>query len=119
MGKLQPDRFSGGLQLTVTQVWDLATARCRFGKYLRVMVNGAAPDIQRLVKEFPARRELTEQGELLRGLPVRLRVERQLEAGGVSAELQLGDEARFFPSDEALASWSAQALHGRAVIVYE
>jgi DNA polymerase-3 subunit alpha len=119
MGKLQPDRFSGGLQLTVTQVWDLATARCRFGKYLRVMVNGAAPDIQRLVKEFPARREMTEQGELLRGLPVRLRVERQLEAGGVSAELQLGDEARFFPSDEALASWSAQALHGRAVIVYE
>ncbi len=119
MGKLQPDRFSGGLQLTVTQVWDLATARCRFGKYLRVMVNGAAPDIQRLVKEFPARREMTEQGELLRGLPVRLRVERQLEAGGVSAELQLGDEARFFPSDEALASWSAQALHGRAVIVYD
>jgi DNA polymerase-3 subunit alpha len=119
MGKLQPDRFSGGLQLTVTQVWDLATARCRFGKYLRVMVNGAAPDIQRLVKEFPARREMTEQGELLRGLPVRLRVERQLEAGGVSAELQLGDEARFFPSDEALASWSAQAQHGRAVIVYD
>ncbi|MEP6826198.1 MAG: DNA polymerase III subunit alpha, partial [Ramlibacter sp.] len=38
MGKLQPDRFSGGLQLTVSQVWDLATARCRFGKYLRVAV---------------------------------------------------------------------------------
>jgi DNA polymerase-3 subunit alpha len=36
MGKLQPDRFSGGLQLTVNQVWDLATARCRFGKFLRV-----------------------------------------------------------------------------------
>jgi len=52
-------------------------------------------------------------------LPVRLRVERPLETGGVSAELQLGDEARFFPSDEALASWSAQALQGRAVIVYD
>ncbi|MBP6356869.1 MAG: DNA polymerase III subunit alpha, partial [Burkholderiaceae bacterium] len=36
MGKLQPDRFSGGLQLTVNQVWDLPAARCRFGKYLRV-----------------------------------------------------------------------------------
>jgi hypothetical protein len=23
MGKLQPDRFSGGMQLTVNQVWDL------------------------------------------------------------------------------------------------
>ncbi len=119
MGKLMPDRFSGGLQLTVTQVWDLATARCRFGKYLRVTVNGAAPDIPRLVKDFPARREMTEQGELVRGLPVRLRLERHLETGGVSAELQLGDEARFFPSDAALASWSAQASQGRADIVYE
>jgi DNA polymerase-3 subunit alpha len=42
MGKLQPDRFSGGLQLTVNQVWDLPAARCRFGKYLRVAVYGRA-----------------------------------------------------------------------------
>jgi DNA polymerase-3 subunit alpha len=119
MGKLQPDRFSGGLQLTVNQVWDLPAARCRFGKYLRVAVNAAAPDISRLVKEFPARREMTEQGELLRGLPVRLSVERQHAAVCARAELQLGDEARFFPSDAALASWSAQAAQGQAVIVYE
>ncbi|MBK6926623.1 MAG: DNA polymerase III subunit alpha [Comamonadaceae bacterium] len=119
MGKLQPDRFSGGLQLTVNQVWDLPAARCRFGKYLRVAVNGAAPDISRLVKEFPARREMTEQGELLRGLPVRLSVERQHAAVCARAELQLGDEARFFPSDAALASWSAQAAQGQAVIVYD
>jgi DNA polymerase-3 subunit alpha len=119
MGKLQPDRFSGGLQLTVNQVWDLPAARCRFGKYLRVAVNAAAPDISRLVKEFPARREMTEQGELLRGLPVRLSVERQHAAVCARAELQLGDEARFFPSDAALASWSAQATQGQAVIVYD
>jgi DNA polymerase-3 subunit alpha len=119
MGKLQPDRFSGGLQLTVNQVWDLPAARCRFGKYLRVAVNAAAPDISRLVKEFPARREMTEQGELLRGLPVRLSVERQHATVCARAELQLGDEARFFPSDAALASWSAQAAQGQAVIVYE
>jgi DNA polymerase-3 subunit alpha len=119
MGKLQPDRFSGGLQLTVNQVWDLPAARCRFGKYLRVAVNGAAPDISRLVKEFPARREMTEQGELLRGLPVRLSVERQHATVRARAELQLGDEARFFPSDAALASWSAQAAQGQAVIVYD
>ena len=119
MGKLQPDRFSGGLQLTVNQVWDLPAARCRFGKYLRVAVNGAAPDISRLVKEFPARREMTEQGELLRGLPVRLSVERQHATVRARAELQLGDEARFLPSDAALASWSAQAAQGQAVIVYD
>src|SRR5690606_20587915 len=40
MGKVQPDRFSGGVQVTITQVWDLPSARCRFGKFLRVAVNG-------------------------------------------------------------------------------
>jgi DNA polymerase III subunit alpha len=35
------------------------------------------------------------------------------------AELQLGDEAKFFPSDAALASWMAQADGGQAQIVYE
>jgi DNA polymerase-3 subunit alpha len=41
MGKVRDDRFSGGKQLTITQVWDLEQARCRFGKYLRVAVNAA------------------------------------------------------------------------------
>jgi DNA polymerase III subunit alpha len=111
----QPDRFSGGLRLNVQQVWDLATARCRFGKFLRVAVNGHAPDIQRLLRDFPARREQSEQGELVRGLGIRLSVRRDQ----ATAELQLGDDARFFPSDAALASWMAQADGGQAQIVYE
>jgi len=115
MAKMQPDRFSGGFRLSINQVWDLATARCRFGKFLRVAVNGKAPDIRRLVKEFPPRRELSEQGELVRGLGVRLWVKRDQAV----AELQLGEEAKFFPSDAALASWMAQADQGRAQIVYE
>jgi DNA polymerase-3 subunit alpha len=119
MGKVMPDRFSGGLQLTVNQVWDLATARCRFGKYLRVAVNGRAPDIQRLVTDFPPQREMTEQGELLRGLPVRLSLRRDGPGVGATAELQLGEDAKFFPSDAALAGWMAQADQGKALIVYE
>jgi DNA polymerase III subunit alpha len=115
MARLQLDRFSGGFRLNVNQVWDLATARCRFGKFLRVAVNGKAPDIGRLVREFPPRRELSEQGELVRGLNVRLALRR----GGAVAELQLGDEAKFFPSDAALASWMAQADQGAAQIIYE
>ena len=115
MGKLQPDRFSGGFRLSVNQVWDLATARCRFGKFLRVAVNGKAPDVKRLLREFPARVERTEHGDLQRGLPVRLAVKRD----GAEAEIQLGDDARFFPSDAALASWIAQADQGAAQIVYD
>ncbi|HUR90347.1 MAG TPA: DNA polymerase III subunit alpha [Ramlibacter sp.] len=115
MGKVQPDRFSGGLRMSVSQVWDLATARCRFGKFLRVAVNGRAPDIKRILREFPPKREATEQGDLFRGLPVRLAVKRD----GAEAEIQLGEDARFFPSDAALASWIAQADQGAAQIVYE
>jgi DNA polymerase-3 subunit alpha len=111
----QPDRFSGGLRLKIQQVWDLAAARCRFGKYLRVTVNGANPNIAQLVREFPPRRENTEQGELVRGMPVRLRLQRN----GAQCDVALDDRALFFPTDAALASWMAQA-HGRqAEIVFD
>ncbi|HEY8047537.1 MAG TPA: DNA polymerase III subunit alpha, partial [Ramlibacter sp.] len=115
MGKVQPDRFSDGLRMSVAQVWDLATARCRFGKFLRVAVNGKAPDIKGLLREFPPRTEHTDQGDLQRGLPVRLALKRD----GAEAEIQLGEDARFFPSDAALASWMAQADQGVAQVVYE
>jgi DNA polymerase III subunit alpha len=111
----QPDRFSGGLRLKIQQIWDLASARCRFGKYLRVAVNGTAPAVHTLVREFPPKRELTEQGELVRGLPVRLALERS----GAQCELQLDDRALFFPTDAALASWMAQAHEQRAEIVFD
>ena len=61
-------------------------------------VNGRAPDIQRLVADFPPKREMTEQGELVRGLGVRLCL---AAAGalrvGATAELQLGEDAKFYP----------------------
>jgi DNA polymerase-3 subunit alpha len=74
MGKLQPDRFSGGLQLTVTRcgIWPPRAAAlassCAWPSMAR------PPTLQRLVRDFPPRREMTEQGELVRGLPVRLAV---------------------------------------------
>jgi DNA polymerase-3 subunit alpha len=117
--KMQADRFSGGFRLKMEQIMDLGAARCRYGKYLRVAVNGRAPDIARLVREFPAQREQTEQGDLVRGLPVRLALERRSEDLAARAELALGEAAKFFPSDAALASWMAQADQGQARIVYD
>ena len=119
MGKLQPDRFAGGMLLTVNQIWDLDQARCRFGKFLRVTVNGHAPDVAHLLQTFPAVREQTGQGELIRGLGVRLLVSRTGSSGAARAELALDENRRFFPSDAALAQWRAQADQGQAVIVYE
>ena len=98
-GTLQGASERFGRRFKVTQVWDLETARCKFGKYLRVAVNGSTPDIARIVRDFP----------------VRLNLRRD----GATAEIQLGDAARFFPTDAALASWTAQADKGLAAIVYE
>jgi DNA polymerase III subunit alpha len=114
-GTLQRASERFGERFKVTQVWDLESARCKFGKYLRVAVNGTAPDISRLVRDFPPRKEMSEQGEFSRGLPVRLSLRRD----GVAAELQLGEAAKFFPTDAALASWTAQADRGLAQVVYE
>jgi DNA polymerase-3 subunit alpha len=113
-GKVQPDRFSGGLRLNVQQLWDLPTARCRFGRFLRVAVNGVTPPVAELLRDFPARRVHTEQGDVLQGLGVRLALQRERAVG----ELDLGDAARFFPSDAALERW-ARGAKGGAKIVYE
>ncbi len=112
--RVQPDRFSGGHRLNVQALWDLPAARCRFGKYLRVAVNGAEPDIAGLLKRHPALREATEHGDVLRGLPVRV----QLSRMGYSAEVALSDEWRFYPTDAALADWRGQAHSGLAQVVY-
>jgi DNA polymerase-3 subunit alpha len=119
MGKLMPDRFSGGMQLTVNQIWDLEQARCRFGKFLRVAVNGRAPDVAGTLKAFPPVTEASEQGDLVRGLPLRFLVTPRNGQTGARAELQLGEANRFYPSDAALAQWRAQADQGQAEIVYD
>ena len=78
-------------------------------------VRTQAPAVSSLVRDFPPKREQTEQGELVRGLPVRLLVQRP----GARCELQLDDRALFYPTDAALASWMAQS-HGQQVeIVFD
>jgi DNA polymerase-3 subunit alpha len=114
-GKVQPDRFSGGLRLNVTQAWDLAAARARFGKHLAVALNGGLPPVADVLKLWPARREETEHGELLQGLAIRLKLQRP----GAVGEIDLGDEARFWPCDEALGRWRSIAHGGAAQVVYE
>ncbi|MGD9774421.1 DNA polymerase III subunit alpha [Diaphorobacter sp.] len=118
-GRLQLDHFSGGLRVKVQQVWDLAAARARFGRYLQVQVGRSQPDVAGIVRDFPPRREATEHGEVLvHGLRVRMEVQCISPAGAATAEVQLGDAGRFLPTDAALATWAAQA--GCAVnVVYE
>jgi len=113
-GRVQLDRFSGGLRLNVTQVWDLAGARARFGRYLSVQLNGVPPPVADVLRHWPARKRSTEQGELSMGLGVRLRLRR----ADAVADLDLGEEGRFWPCDEALARWRSAAQDQQATIVY-
>ena len=60
------------------------------------------------------------EGEVaVHGLRVRMGVRCKAEDAVAVAELQLGENARFFPSDAALAAWTAQAGPGAATVVYE
>ena len=163
-GRLQPDRFSGGLRMNVSMAWDLTAARARFGRWLSVEVAGDAgvevgpevgsevgsgvrSEVRNLVRNevreeagaglgrgprptghglnaasvadllrlWPAQREEDEHGERVRGLPVRLRLQRR----DATAEIDLGEQARFWPCDEALGRWRSLAHRGSATIVYE
>jgi len=123
LGRLKPDRFTGGSQFHVTQLWSLEQARCHFGKYLRLTLPLAKamrlPDLARMARDFPTRRVQTAQGEQRWGLGVQVLLQCQSDEGSATAQLQLGEPAQFYPSNAALASWWAQAAPGTADIVYE
>ena len=118
-GRLQPGRNGFEARFIVQQVHDLAGGRCRFGKYLRVAVGHPPPDVARLLREHPPRKESTEHGELQHGLRVRLGVRCTQDGDSACAELQLGEAFRTYPTDAALAAWRAQACGGDVTVVYE
>ncbi|MNV91675.1 hypothetical protein D3C71_1861980 [compost metagenome] len=90
-----------------------------------MVVSDKAPEVQRLLREFPPRREEAPEGDLLHGLRVRMGLRCTGTAQGAArsatavAEIQLSDSSRFYPSDAALAAWSAQVGAGSATVVYE
>ena len=104
---------------------DLPTARCRYGKHLLVHVGplaaqAAGPTLDRLFADHPPQEEITDSGDALtRGLPVRMRISLLHEDGQtVQGTVALGETRRFYPSDAALASWTALLPAGNAQIVY-
>ncbi len=98
IGKVQNDRFSGGLRMNIQQVFGLPAARARFGRFLRTAPNLPAASVLELVKHWPAKQVETEQGVISQGLELRIPIRRD----GAVAELGLGGAGKFWPSDEAL-----------------
>jgi len=120
-GKVQTDRFAGGLRLNVQQIWSLGAARCRFARFLRVKAKGQDCPVADVLREFPARRVPAPQPDLpetVQGLPIRVVVERVTAEVSARAELELGDGARFFPSDQALIRIKELMPGGVPEVVY-
>jgi DNA polymerase-3 subunit alpha len=72
------------------------------------------PDVPALLRQFPAKVEETESGNINHGVKVRLDLICRDERGSASCELALGESSRFYPSDAALAAWYGSALRVRS-----
>jgi DNA polymerase-3 subunit alpha len=124
-GRVQFDRFSGALRLNAQSLIDLPTARCRYGKHLLVQVgplaaNEPGPTFNRVFSDHPPQKETTDSGDvLMRGLPVRIHLGlRDNDGKIVQGTLALNEDCQFYPSDAALASWTALLPRGQAHVVY-
>ena len=124
-GRVQFDRFSGALRLNAQNIIDLPTARYRFGKYLMVQMGPLAasepgPSFSRVFSDHPPQRTTTDSGDvLMRGLPVRVRLGIRSNDGSiVEGTLALNEDCQFYPSDAALASWTALLPQGQVHVVY-
>ena len=120
-GKVQNDRFSGGLRLNVQQVFSLAQARCRFARFVRVQAPGQQLPVSEWLREFPGRRVAAPQPDLpdtVQGLPVRVVIERHTDGLSAHGEVELGEASRVFPSDEAMVRMRELMPDAKPQVVY-
>lgn len=117
-GRVQHDHFSGGLRVKAQKAFSLADARCRFARYLQVDAAHKLPNVARLLQEFPAKKENTDEGILSHGLKIRLDVRCATDGVTAAAELDMGDKNKFYPSDAALAAWRAEVGNAGCQIVW-
>lgn len=97
-GKVLQDDFTGGLRITVDAVWDLAAARDRFARGMRITCNGGSsgPKLKELLGPYRS------VGN--RGCPVSV----AYSNGTATCEIELGEDWRVSLQDglmEGLYAW--------------
>jgi DNA polymerase-3 subunit alpha len=120
-GKVQNDRFSGGLRLNVQQVMGLAAARCRFARFVRLVSKDQRLPLAEVLREHPPKVVAAPQPDLpdlMQGLPVRVVVERSTPELSARGELDLGERSKVYPSDAALARIKELMPNAQAQVVY-
>jgi DNA polymerase-3 subunit alpha len=77
--------------------------------------------VAEVLREFPAKRIAAPQQDLpdtWQGLPIKVVVERQQGDLAARGELDLGEQARLFPSDQAIARFKELVPNGQVAVVY-
>jgi DNA polymerase-3 subunit alpha len=100
-GKVSKDEFSGGFRVVADRLYDLAAARAKFARGLRLSLNGEAS-----AASAAAAKKLRELLAPYRNGPCPVKV--RYASGAAVAEVRLGDEWRVTPDDgliAALADW--------------
>jgi len=102
------------LRFSLVEALDLPSARCRFGKYLKISLSLAHGVHNMWLKQLTDACTLTPT-EAASGLPVRL----QLHLKEAEVEFQLGEKAYIHPTDEVLHALMEHVPPQDSMIVYE
>jgi DNA polymerase-3 subunit alpha len=110
-GRVQKDRFNGGLRFNVQDVVSLAQARSQFGRHIELQGDVSVDAVAGWLKSFglPAGVGVNEGGRS--GLAVRL----VLELSGGQCVLDFGDDLMVQPSDDALSALEGQGVRARVI----
>jgi DNA polymerase-3 subunit alpha len=118
--KVQTDRRdSSQLRLTLVQSINLFEARCRFGKYLKFTFQ---QDQMNLKEIAPLQNMLSQRDNAISVTPTQekgLGVRVLFQMKHCEAEIVLGDDVIFMPTQESLDNLATVSLGGNAFIAYE
>lgn len=123
-GRVQADHFGGGgsLRMKASAISTLEAARVRMARHLLVDARAGMPDLARVLQDFPAQNWMDEHGQTRRaGLRVRLLLRckgSEETAAAALVEVELGEQHLCWPSNEAIAAWSAATHGGRCSVVW-
>jgi DNA polymerase-3 subunit alpha len=115
--KVQNDRRNAGVRMSLIEAMDLPSARCHFGKYLKISMTETTFDVVEFFKRQEHQKAtLTSTTPTVSNLlGVRLAI--QLNQGEV--ELQLGGKAKIYPSEENLANLKLNIRATDSRIIYD
>jgi len=113
--KIQNDRRNGGLRFSLTDAIDLPSARCRFGKFLRISISGAEVPESQKFKQLMSLLYKPNQITADCVLPVRM----HLNFLSTEVQLDLGEKAHIHPTDDVLSALSSHLPLDSSLIVYD